>query len=121
VDTLRGGEDADRFVYGAGDIDDLAVDIIEGFDFGADAFDLAALLGGAFDFCDDIGDYFQAVRNPLTGTVQISVDVTGSGIDANMQAIANITNSPIDTPSVAIFHAADTDPVAVTVTEGAIS
>jgi hypothetical protein len=121
VDTLRGGEDADRFVYGLGDVDDLAVDIIEGFDFGSDAFDLTALLDGAFDFGDDVGDFFQAIRNPLTGTVQISVDVTGSGIDANMQAIANITDSPIDTPSISIFHAADSDPIQINVSEGAIS
>ena len=102
-DLLDGGAGKDLFVYGLGDFSNGAVDQIENFEFGLDAFDLSALLDSVFDpQTDPIGEFFFAQRSQ--GSVFVFADPDGQGGPEPQVAVAEILNAPQTATDVTIFY-----------------
>lgn len=107
-DRLDGGQGADVFFYGDGDLADGAIDHIENFEFGVDAFDLSALLDLAFQDGDDVSEFFQAVRDGVTGDFNLLFDVDGGSGPAAAAQFATLENTSAVPGSVTIFYDAGT-------------
>ena len=102
-DLLDGGAGKDLFVYGLGDFSNGAIDQIENFEFGLDAFDLSTLLDSVFDpQTDPIGEFFFAQRSQ--GSVFVFADPDGQGGPEPQVAVAEILNAPQSATDVTIFY-----------------
>ena len=107
-DLLDGGAGKDLFVYGLGDFSNGAVDQIENFEFGLDAFDLSALLDLAFEDGDDVSDFVQVERDGVTGDFNLLFDVDGGSGPAAAVQFATLENTSAVPGSVTIFYDAGT-------------
>ncbi|MEM8877258.1 MAG: hypothetical protein AAGD23_05240, partial [Pseudomonadota bacterium] len=101
--TLDGGGGKDLFVYGLGDFGGGAIDQINNFEFGLDAFDLSALLDSAFDpQTDPIAEFVSAQRSG--NSVFVFADPDGLIGEGSQVVLAEILNASPSATDVTIFY-----------------